>query len=220
MPNASWKHIYNLCSKSMYDLLSSSLYIPHSSSEEKTDDGKENEKAEDSKKGTETVNILEWNGDIHTEKTTNKVEWHKNRGQKSDLAENPIRMIALSDVVDRKLCEVIAMSSRKHFFEMRQTGHHGNNVILNVTKIKSNIHARCDFVVGVASLRKTPQDVGFASEKLHQAHDVLANHANSAQERMHVIITSNKNLVLDRIRFIFNLLNNWRERIHDIITKG
>ena len=63
---------------------------------------------------------------------------------------------------------------------MGQTGHHGDDVILDIAKIKANVHAGCDFVVGIAALREPSQDIGFAPEKLHQAHDVLSDHSNFA----------------------------------------
>ncbi len=127
-------------------------------------------------------------------------------------------MITLRDVVDRKLGKVIAVRAGQHLLEVSQTGHHGHNMILDIAKIESNVHTRSDLIICVASLRKASQDVCFATEEFHQTHHVLANHSNLPEETMHIIISSDENLILNKIGLLLNLGDNGRKRIDNVIT--
>src|SRR6266536_3305347 len=110
------------------------------------------------------------------------------------------------------------MGPGEHLLEVGQRGHHSDNVILDVAKIKSNVHARGDFIVVVASLGKSFEDVRLAAQKLHQTHDVLADHANLAQKSLHVVIASNEDLVFNQIGFNLNLGDDGCECVDNVIT--
>lgn len=57
---------------------------------------------------------------------------------------------------------------------MRKTGHHGDDVVLDITKIHANVHTWCNLVVLVAAFGKALEDVGLAPEDAHQTEGVLA----------------------------------------------
>jgi hypothetical protein len=59
------------------------------------------------------------------------------------------------------------MRPGEHLLEVRQTRHHSNNMVLDVSEIKADIHPRSDFVVCIASLGKSSKNVGFAAQKFH-----------------------------------------------------
>ena len=101
---------------------------------------------------------------------------------------------------------------------MAKVAHHGHDVVLNISQIHSNIHSWRDFVIFVASLGETAQNICFAAEKLHQAHDVLSHFANSTQKRLHVVRTSSKDLILDFIRIPLDSSDYRGETIDNVIT--
>ncbi len=110
------------------------------------------------------------------------------------------------------------MRAGQHLLEVSQTGHHGDNVILDIAKIESNVHTWSDLIIGVASLRKASQDVCFATKEFHQTHYVLANHSNLPQEAIHIIISSDEDLILNKICLLLNFGDNGRKRIYDVVT--
>lgn len=128
-------------------------------------------------------------------------------------------MVALSDVVDGKLREIVAVRAGKHLLEVGETGHHGNNVVLNIAEIESDVHVRRDFVIRIAAFGEAFQHIRLATQEFHQTHDVLTDHTDLPQERMHVIVSSDEHLVFDNIGFLLDVVDNWREAIHDVVTK-
>lgn len=160
----------------------------------------------------------EGNCHIHTKETTDQIEWHKNGRQNGDLAENLIRVASLSDAINGKLCQVIAVGAGKHLFEMPKTSHHCDHVVLYIAKVKADIHTRSDLIVGVAPFCESSQDIGFAAQKLHQTHHILASHAYLPQELIHIIGSRNKDLVIDCVCLSLNSIDNWSKRINDVIT--
>jgi hypothetical protein len=99
-----------------------------------------------------------------------------------------------------------------------QVGHHRNNVILDITKVQADVHARSDLVVLVAPFRESLQNVCFAAEEPHQTHDVLSDVANLAQKLVHVVGTSDENFVLNLVRIALNLAYDRRERINNVVA--
>ena len=128
-------------------------------------------------------------------------------------------MVALSNIVNRKLCKIIAVRTGEHLFEMSQTGHHGDNVVLDIAEVKSNVHVRRDFVIGITSLSETLQHICFATQKFHEAHHILANHADLTQECVHVIVPGNKDLIFYDIGFLLDAMDDRCETIHNIVTR-
>ena len=110
------------------------------------------------------------------------------------------------------------MRAGEHLLEMSKTGHHGDYVILDVAKIKSNVHPRCDFVVCIAALCETSENICLPTQKLHQPHNVFANHANLTQKRVHVVVPGNEDFVLDHIRLMLNACYNWSKRVNNVIA--
>jgi hypothetical protein len=101
---------------------------------------------------------------------------------------------------------------------MAEVVHHSNDVILNITKIEANVHARSDLVVLIAALGEAPENIGLASEQAHKAHGVLAAVTNLSQELMHVVSSRNEHFILDLIRLVFNLADSRREGIDNVVT--
>lgn len=122
--------------------------------------------------------------DIHAKKASDHVQWHNDRRKNGYLAKHLVCARALCDTINGQLREVVAVSARQHALKVTEGVHHGDDVILNITKVEADFHARCDLVVLVAPLREALEHVGLAAEEAHQAHDVLANAAEFGQERM------------------------------------
>lgn len=101
---------------------------------------------------------------------------------------------------------------------MTQASHHGHNMILNIAKIQADVHTRSNTVTCVATLRESSENICLASQKPHQPHDISAHHANVAEERMHVILSGNEDLVFNNIGLFFDLGNDRRERINNVIN--
>ena len=131
---------------------------------------------------------------------------------------NSVGVVALFDVFNGQLSEIIAVRSRQHLLEMSQVGHHGNNVILNVTQVESDVHSRSDSVIGVAALGETSEDICLSTQQLHETHDVLPSHADLAKEGLHVIIARYEDLIFNDIGLTLDLVDNGSKGIDDIVT--
>lgn len=110
------------------------------------------------------------------------------------------------------------MRATEHLFEVTEVRHHGDDVILDIAEIETNIHARSDVVVLVAALGEAAKDVCFAAEELHEGHDGLADVADGAQEVVHVVGAGDEDLVFDIVGFGFDLVNQGCEGVDDVIT--
>lgn len=141
----------------------------------------------------------EWDGDVHTEQSSDNVERNDDRSEQCDLAENTVGARALGNAINGDLGEIVAMSPRQHLFEVPKVCHHCDNVILDVTKIKPDVHARRHLVVLIATLGETSQHVSLAAKQAHQAHDVLACVPNLAEKLGHIIRASNEDIVFDLV---------------------
>ncbi|KAI6767862.1 hypothetical protein HG530_005871 [Fusarium avenaceum] len=158
------------------------------------------------------------NGHVHSKDTADQVQRNQDRSQEGNLAKNLIGVRSLRDAVDRNCREVVTVRSGQNLLEMTQVGSHGHNVILDITQVHSNVHAWCDFVVLVASLCETTEDICFSTEKTKESQTILANSANTTQKRVRVILTHDKHLVLDSISFKLNLSDDRAERIDNVVT--
>jgi hypothetical protein len=101
---------------------------------------------------------------------------------------------------------------------MAQVGHHGDDVILDITEVQADVHPRSNLIVLVASLGESLQNVGFTAEEPHQAHDVLPDVPDLAQELVHVVGASDKDFVLDLVRVALNLAYDRGERINNVVA--
>lgn len=176
------------------------------------------ERGEDDEEGDEVVAVHPGDLDVHPEETADQVERHQDRGDNGDLAEDLVGVCALGDIVNGQLGEIIAVRATEHLLKVPQVGHHGDDVILDVTQIQTNVHARGDVVVLVAALCEAAQDVCFAAEELHQGHDGLADVADGAEEVVHVVCAGDEDLVFDVVGFGFDLVDQWGEGVDNVIT--
>lgn len=145
-----------------------------STSKSQADNGDENNDPDDTEEPVQLIAILARNVHVHAEKTTDQVHWNEDTGQEGNLAKHLINPVAHHDVCHVDLGKVVSVRTTEHLFKVAQTGHHGNNVILNIAKVKSDIAARCDRVLLVATLGESLYNVGFATQKAHETHNFLA----------------------------------------------
>lgn len=102
---------------------------------------------------------------VHPEYTTDEVEGHEDRSKEGNLAKHAVGVCPLRDTVDGERGQVIAVRARQDLLEMTQVGCHSHDVILDITKIHSDVHAWSDLVIFVATLGETTEHVCFASQK-------------------------------------------------------
>ena len=105
---------------------------PSSSSHEEGEPNEEKQEGKNSEEWPHVIDAPERHHDVHTKQTSNKIEWNQEPCYESDLAQNSVRLVALGDVVDGKLSEVIAVRARKHLLVLAKVPHHSDNVILNI----------------------------------------------------------------------------------------
>jgi hypothetical protein len=172
--------LFLLGTTSLHTVIPKSIFldISHASSKKKRNCGENNQGPENPEEWGETLVVLPWHSNVHAEQTTHQIQRNEYRRDQSDLAQDLVGSVPLGEIVDRELGQVIAVGPGQHLFEVPQAGHHRDNVILNIAKIEADVHARGDFVVGVAPLCETSENICFATEKLHETHDILADHSN------------------------------------------
>lgn len=177
----------------------------------------ENQASKDDKERNKG-SVRKGNWDVHAEQSTNEVERNENRRQERDLAEYQVRVCTLRDAVDGKLSQVVTVGARQNLFKVAEVGDHGDDVILYIAEIKSNVHSRCDLVVLIATLGKASQDISFASKKAHESHGVLAHSANRPQELVRIVLAGYEDAVLNGVSLQFDVADDWGKAIHDIVT--
>lgn len=111
---------------------------------------------------------------VHAKQTTDQVHRDEHGRDEGDLAENLVDMIAQHQVGHVQLRKVVGVRTAQHLFEMGQVGHHGHNVILDVTQIQTDVSTRSHRVLLIAALGKPSNDIGLATQKAHQTHDLLS----------------------------------------------
>ena len=87
-------------------------------------------------------------------------------------------MVALRDMIDRDLGQIVGMGPTEHLFEMAEVAHHRDDVVLDVAEVETDLTTRRDRVLLVAALGEPLDHVRFATEKTHEAHHTLAAFAN------------------------------------------
>lgn len=112
---------------------------------------------------------------IHTKQTTDQVERNEDRRDHRDLGQVRVSVVRLCQVGEAELRKVVGVRAREHFLEVTQIRHHGDDVVLHVAKIDSDVATRSHAVFCVAAFGKSFDDVGFAAEKAHERHDLLAH---------------------------------------------
>lgn len=76
------------------------LHVMHSPCHQNADKANGNHGANDPKEGSERLHVFEWDPHVHPECAADEVEGNQNRGQERNLAESPVRLCALGDIVD------------------------------------------------------------------------------------------------------------------------
>ena len=102
----------------------------------------------------EIIRILEGHMNVHAEQAGDYIKGHDDRSKECDLAENLVGPGALVDTIDRQLGEIIAVGAREDLLKVAQVSHHGDDVILDITKIQTNVHPWRDPIILVATLGK------------------------------------------------------------------
>jgi hypothetical protein len=111
---------------------------------------------------------------VHTKETTDQVERNKNRRDDRNLLKRSVAVVPLNYLIDRDLSEVIGVRTAEHLFEMRQVGHHSDDVILDIAEVHAHVASGSDAVGLVAALGEALDDIGFAAQKTEKLHDALA----------------------------------------------
>lgn len=101
---------------------------------------------------------------------------------------------------------------------MAEVGHHGDDVVLDIAQVKTNVHAWRDLVVLVAALGESLEDIGFATNEAHESDDIPPGTAGSSQKVFGVILTDHKDRVLDRIYFSLDAMNDGEEAVYYVVT--
>lgn len=91
-------------------------------------------------------------------------------------------------------------------------------MILDIAQIQPDVHAGSHFVVCVAAFCEAAEDVGFAAEQLHEAHDVLADHADFAEEGVHVVVAGYEDCVFDGVGFVVEFVDDGGEGIDNVVA--
>ncbi|KAJ8104979.1 hypothetical protein OPT61_g10459 [Boeremia exigua] len=107
--------------------------------------------------------VLPGNPDVHAEQTADQVERDKNRRDDGDLLQGVVGGVALDDLIDGDLGEVVGVCAAEHLLEVGQVGHHGDDVVLDVAEVQADVAAGRDAVGFVAALGEALDDVGFAA---------------------------------------------------------
>jgi len=79
-------------------------------------------------------------------------------------------------------------------FVMRKIARHGDDMILNITQVKTNFASRSNFPLLITLLCETFDDIGLGTEESVEAHDLFPTFSNVAK---HV------GLLLKRVFFVF-----------------
>lgn len=188
-------------------------------SPEQDENAKRDEAAEDGEERCKRVfQVLEGNFDVHAKQAADEIHRHQNGRQECDLAQHTIGVGTLLDVVDRELREVVAVGSGQYLLEMAQVGNHCDDVILDVTQIHADIHARGHLVVLVATLGKATENIGLATQQTHESKAILARPANTAQEGVGIILACHEDLVLNGIGLKLKLADDGGEGVHNVIA--
>lgn len=101
---------------------------------------------------------------------------------------------------------------------MTQVVHVRDHVILDVAQIEANLGPGSDGVLLRAAFGEAFDHVGFAAEKPHQRHDLLAAIADELKERSEVVMTNGKHLVFNGVGLNLNRVDDRDKSVDDIVT--
>lgn len=174
--------------------------------------------AQDAKEPRKSRGVFPGDFDVHAEETADQVHRNQDRSNQSDLAQHLVDVVAQRNVGHVQLSQIIGVRTAEHLLEVCQVGHHGHDVILNITQIKANVTTRSHRVLFIAALGKSANDVRLAAEKAHQTHDFLAQTTNPREERLKVIDSCDEDVVFDRLGLKLHIVNHRTEAIDDVIT--
>ena len=118
------------------------------------------------------------------------------------------------------MAKVVAMRARQNLFKMLKVVVHSHNMILNVTKVHSDVESGGDLIVWVATLGESPKNIRLAIQKPAEAHCLLPKLTKLLKEVAHVFGPGNENLIFDLIDIILELLNNGSKRVDNVVTEG
>lgn len=129
-------------------------------------------------------------------------------------------MVALQDVVDVQLSEVVGVGPREHLLHVAQVRHHRDNVVLDVAQIQSNVSARSDGILLVASFGESLDNIGLATKEAHHVEHALAALANQAEQCNVIVISNDEHLVFDALGLVLSLADDGLEGIDNVIDHG
>lgn len=175
---------------------------------------------DDAKEPAQPIRLLTGNVHIHPEETTDQIQRHEDGSQHGDLAEHLVGPIARGDGVDADLGKVIAVRAREHLVEVAQIAHHGDDVILDITQVETDVATGRDAVLLVAALGEALDDIGLASEKPRQGRDRFAAVADLAKEIRKIVVARYVDLVLNGVGFDLDVVDGRTKCVHDIITES
>ena len=83
-------------------------------------------------------------GDVHAKHATDQIQGQEDRRDNGDFCQVRIHLVALRDIVDGELGQVVGVAAREHLLEMAEIRHHRHDVILDVREIETDVTARCN----------------------------------------------------------------------------
>lgn len=112
------------------------------------------------------------------------------------------------------------MRAREHLVKVAQIAHHGDDVVLDITEVETDIATGRDAVLLVAALREALDDIGLASEKPRQGRDRFAAVADLAKKIREIVVARYVDLVLNGVGFDLDVVDGRTKCVHDVITKS
>lgn len=112
------------------------------------------------------------------------------------------------------------MAAAEHLLEVAEVRHHGHDVVLDVSQIKTDFAAGGHAVGFVAAFGEALDDVRLAPEEAHEGHDFLPALADLAEERGEVVGARDEDLVLDRVRLSFDARDGRAVAVDDVVDHG
>jgi len=111
------------------------------------------------------------------------------------------------------------MATAQHLLEMGEVGHHGNDVILDIREVKTDVPAGGHVEVLIAAFCEAFDDVGFATEETVERHYFFAGVANSTEDDARVFHSSGEDLIFDCVGFELDFADHRGEGIDNVVAR-